>query len=228
VRLGAVLLVAAVAVGVAIAVSSGGDPRSSAPQGSRGTAGPPGAPATALLAGIPEAGPNLGRPAAPVRVLEFADLQCPFCADAARSQVPALIRRHVRPGRVRMEFETLAFIGPDSEKAARFVEAAGLQDRLWNAVELLYAEQGRENSGWVTDELLRRVGTAIPGLDVRRALRDMDSPAVVARLRAADALARRHRVQSTPTFLVGRRGGALRTVDVNGLPAAVDAALARR
>ncbi|MEA2321455.1 MAG: hypothetical protein QOD81_1305 [Solirubrobacteraceae bacterium] len=228
VRLGAVLLGAVVAVVVAIAVSSGGGGSTSGSQTGSGTTGTvAGAPTTRLLAGIPQSGPVLGRPRAPVRVVEFADLQCPFCREAALGEVAQIVGRDVRPGRVGMEFQPLAFIGPDSEKAGRFVEAAGLQDRLWHAAELLYAQQGPENSGWVTDELLRRVAAAIPGLDARRALSDMSSAAVTARLRAADALAQRHGVQSTPTFLVGR-GAALRAVDTQGLQAAVDAAVAQR
>jgi protein-disulfide isomerase len=231
-RLGGVLLVAAVAVVVAIAVSSGGGGSTTGSQtgsqtGSSTAGAVAAAPTARLLARIPQNGPVLGRPSAPVRVVEFADLQCPFCREAALGEVPQIVQRDVRPGRVRIEFQTLAFIGPDSEKAGRFVEAAGLQDRLWHAAELLYAQQGPENSGWVTDELLRRVAAAIPGLDAGRVLSDMGSAAVTARLRAADALARRHGVQSTPTFLVGR-GAALRAVGTGGLQAAVDAAVAQR
>jgi protein-disulfide isomerase len=225
-RLGAIVLVAAVVVaGTMLATSGGGGGGKSSPSGSTGSSSAPAgvAEARTLLAGIPQRDVVLGRPGAPVRVIEFADPQCPFCRDFAVRRLPALVRGPVRSGRVRLEFRTLAFIGADSEKAARFIEAAGLQNRLWYAVEMLYANQGAENSGWVTDALLRSIAAAIPGLDVQRALAAAASAQVAARLRANARLATQHGVSSTPTFLVGR-GSSLRAVGADQLTAAVQAA----
>ena len=46
-----------------------------------------------------------------------------------------------------MVFRNLSFIGPDSERAARLAAAAGLQDRLWQFTDLIFRNQGAENSG---------------------------------------------------------------------------------
>jgi protein-disulfide isomerase len=221
-RLGAVLGAAAAAVAVLVAVSAGsGRPAAS----SSGPAA--GADATrTLLAGIPQHGIVLGDPKAPVRVVEFADLQCPFCREYTLTVFPGLVRRYVRPGKVRLEFRALAFIGPDSVRAARVAEAAGLQDRLWNVVDLAYRNQGRENSGWATDATLRGVAAAVPGLDAGRVFAQRDGAAVTATLNAAARAAQRSGVTGTPTFLVGR-GSALQAVDAAGLPAAIAAALRR-
>jgi protein-disulfide isomerase len=223
--------VAAVIVAGAILATSGGGAGEGAgsPSGSaRSSSSVAGAAeARAVLSGVPQRDVLLGRPSAPVRVIEFADPQCPFCRDFAVRELPAFIRGPVRGGRVRMEFRTLAFIGADSEKAARFIEATGLQNRLWYAVEMLFANQGAENSGWVTDALLRSVAAAIPGLDEQRALAAVGSAQVTARLRANERLAGRHGVSSTPTFLVGR-GNAFRAVGPDQLTAAVQAALKTR
>jgi protein-disulfide isomerase len=59
-----------------------------------------------------------------VTLVEFADLQCPFCAQYARDALPRLIDRYVRPGRIRMQLRLLSFIGPDSECAARVAAAS--------------------------------------------------------------------------------------------------------
>jgi protein-disulfide isomerase len=96
----------------------------------------------------------LGSPDAPVTVVEYADLQCPFCAEWARRAFGEIVRDYVAPGRVRIEFRGLVFLGPDSEVALRTALAAGRQDRLWDVVHLLYANQGAENAGWVTQDLL--------------------------------------------------------------------------
>ena len=179
-----------------------------------------------MLADIPQDGLTLGDPKAPVRVIEFADLQCPVCRDYASGVMPRLVQDYVRPGKVRMEFRALAFIGPDSVRAARVAEAAARQDKLWNVVDLAYFNQGRENSGYATDVFLRRLAAAVPGLDVGRVFAERDSAAVGAQLDAAERLATRYGVNSTPTFLVGR-GSALQAVDAAGLPAAIKAAVGR-
>src|SRR5215213_761101 len=56
---------------------------------------------TKLLAGIPQSSTLLGRPTAPVTLVEYADLQCPFCREFATETVPVLVREYVRTGKVR-------------------------------------------------------------------------------------------------------------------------------
>jgi protein-disulfide isomerase len=219
-RLGAVLAAAAAIVAVLVAVSASGSGTKTASR----TAVAGTSQTAATLSGIPQHGLTLGSAKAPVRVIEFADLQCPFCRDYSLSSMPQLIRDYVRPGKVRMEFRSLAFIGPDSVSAARVAQAAAQQNKLWNFVDLAYHNQGKENSGWATDALLRRLAGAVPGLDVNRAFAARDSAAVTAQLNAANALANAKGVQSTPTFLVGR-GSSLKAVDAAGLPAAIKAAV---
>ena len=191
--------------------------------GKEPTAAPPatvsGADADALLARIPRQGPVLGRPGAPVTLVEFADLQCPFCAQWSRQAFPAIVRDYVRTGKVRIVFRGLAFIGPDSEKALRFAGAAGLQDKLWYAVDLLYANQGPENSGWVTDNLLAGIGAAIPAFDLQQALADTSSARVEAEISAAQQAADRLGVRSTLSFAAGRTGGKLTLVTLTSLSA---------
>jgi len=45
----------------------------------------------------------------------------------------------------------MAFLGPESEKGLAAALAAGRQDKLWHVVDLLYANQGPENGGWIND-----------------------------------------------------------------------------
>jgi protein-disulfide isomerase len=165
-----------------------------------------GADTAALLEGIPQKGPVLGRPDAPVTLVEFADLQCPYCARWSQLTFAEIVDDYVRTGKLRIVFNGLAFIGPDSEEALRFAHAAGRQGRFWNAVHLLYANQGSENSGWVDDELMSGIGAATPGLRTSRALDERSSARVEKEIASSIALAERYGVRGTPTFAAGRSG----------------------
>jgi protein-disulfide isomerase len=188
--------------------------------------------ATSPFAGIRQNGIVLGSPSAPVTLVEFADLQCPYCAAFARNALPAIVRDYVRTGRVRIVFEGLAFIGPDSTKALRAVLAASLQNRAWDVLDRLYAIQGAENGGWVTNAVLRDVARGVPGLDVPQLFRHLKSGAVESQLDVAAREARSAGVRGTPSFFVGPTGGTLRPVGLTSLTAdalrpALEAALAR-
>lgn len=178
-----------------------------------------------MFDGIPQQAAWLGDPGAKVVVEEYADPQCPFCADFATRDLSSVVSDYVRPGKVRMRMRTLAFLGPDSVTAARVAIAAGLQNRQWQVMEGMYANQGAENSGYVTPAFLRDVASGVAGLSLPRALAARNSPAVTARLRADRAAATAHGVQSTPTFRVGRPGGPMRTVNAGELRSAIDTAL---
>lgn len=185
-----------------------------------------------MLDGIPQDGTALGKPDAAITLVEYADLQCPYCAQWALGTLPTLVEHYVRAGKLRIEFRGLAFIGPDSETGLRTALAAGRQDRLWHAVELLYVNQGAENSGWVTEDLLARLTASIPGLHPKQVVADRQSAAVEAQMAKAQAQAQATNVRGTPAFEIGRTGGTLRPLEVTSLePAqfreAVEAILAR-
>ena len=188
--------------------------------GSRGSEAAPAVTADApakrnpLFAGIPQDGIALGDPAAPLTVVEYADLQCPYCATWSRDVLPTVVEKYVRSGQVRLEFRGLAFVGPDSNKALRAALTAGEQDLLWDAVHALYERQGHENAGWVTDNLLR--GLAPVGVDLERT----SSAWVQRQVTEAASAARIAAVPGTPYFQVSRDGGPLQPLPVESLDAA--------
>jgi protein-disulfide isomerase len=133
---------AIVVVAVAVAISSGGG-RANAASGGRLSGA---AFSAKLFAGVPHHGTVLGRLDAPVRLIEFADLQCPYCDQYAVQALPTLVRDYVRTGKVRMQFENLSFMGPGSVVAGRAAAAAAQQNRLWNFVDLMYLNQARRTA----------------------------------------------------------------------------------
>jgi len=205
--------VAAAATAILIAVSvlgGGSDSRTS-------TTVTGAADTTALLLGIPQRGTVLGSPDAPVRLVEYADLQCVYCGHWARDVFPTLVRRYVRTGKVQLELRGLAFVGPDSAVALRTALAAAQHDKLWNVVELLYRNQGTENSGWVTDAFLTNALAGIPGVDPEQVLAARDTDRVTALIDRSSRHAQLAGVTGTPTFEVARKGQALQRLEVSAL-----------
>jgi protein-disulfide isomerase len=182
------------------------------------------------LAGIPQRGLVLGGPDAPVTLVEYADLQCPYCAEWAARTLPVLVSDYVRTGKLRIVFHGLAFIGPDSDTALRTALAAGRENRLWHVIAGFYAQQGAENA-WVTDDLVDDVAVEA-GRDAGRLRDARDESWVTAELRAAQAAADAAGVHGTPSFQLGRTGGSLELVQLRslgpeGMTPAIDALLRR-
>lgn len=174
----------------------------------------------------------LGSPSARVTLVEFADLQCPYCGDFSRLALPEIVRDYVQTGRVKLVFQGLSFLGPESRTALRAVLAAGLQNHAWDMLEGLYRVQGAENSGWVTRAALRAVADGVEGLNTARMFRDMNSGPVTRELRDAKAMAAQARVSGTPSFFVGPSGGMLHAVRLSSISAgalrpSLDTALSR-
>jgi protein-disulfide isomerase len=101
-------------------------------------------PDAALFAGIAQHGAALGSPRAAVTLVEYVDLQCPYCAEWTRQTLPVVVLNYVRSGKLRIVFRGLAFIGPESQLALETAVAAA-DDKLWNVVHALYRVQGAEN-----------------------------------------------------------------------------------
>jgi len=216
-----VLLAGAALVVLAIAVIGLVAPRGGSP--AKHVSGA--AEARMLFDGVAQHGNVLGSASAPLTLVEYADLQCPYCRDFDVRMMPTLVSRYVRKGKLKVVFRPLAFVGPDSVRGRNAVIAAGLQGKLFETMELLYLNQGTENTGWLAEPLLKGIATEIPGLDTSRFLADSGSAAVARRAAGFDAQATADNVHSTPTLLVGKTGGRLRLVDEGSLAAALDGSL---
>jgi protein-disulfide isomerase len=197
---------------VAVAVST-----HDADEATKPKAAAPGRDVTKILRGIPQKGSSLGDPNAPIVLVEFADLQCPYCKEFAATSWPNIVQRYVRTGKVRMELRLIDALGPDSGKANKALMAAALQNRMWDASMRFYDVQGQENSGYVTDRFLRGVLGGVRGLDLARAMRERNSEAVRDELAAVHSLQSRYAVSSTPTVMVGPDVNSL-TLISEGVP----------
>ena len=181
-------ILAAIATGCATGNAPGGKP-TDAPQATE-------APATPAAAGDDRV---LGSPEAPVTIIEFTDLQCPYCARFALETWPLLRQHYVDSGKVRFASRDLplsfhAYALP----AAVAARCAGQQGKFWEYREALFRGQSRlANAPY--DELAGRFG-----LDVAKFAACRADAATAASVRADAAVAAANGIASTPTFVIGR------------------------
>jgi protein-disulfide isomerase len=204
--LGGILVGAIVVVVAVVLIAGGGDKGGTTVTRAAGEAVNGQSAIAEQLGGIPQRGITLGKADAPITIVEYGDLQCPICAEFSNSVLPDVVNQYVRTGKARLQFRNISFIGPDSPRLAQMAAAAGEQNKLFDFIELVYANQGQENSGYATDAFLKKIGGAIPGLDVNRALAARSSAKVAAQLTQAEQLAQTSGVTGTPTVFVGRSG----------------------
>jgi len=160
-----------------------------------------------LLKGIPQQGLTLGSRTAPVTLVEYIDLQCPYCREFETTVMPQIVKDYVRTGKVKVVARVLDFIGPDSSRGRAAMIAAGKQGKAFNLAQLLYYNQGTENTGWLNDDMLAGAARSVPGLNPREVFATRTSAAVTQQADTTDRQANAAGVIGTPTLFVGKTGG---------------------
>ena len=100
------------------------------------------------------ASPPLGSPDAPVTIIKFGDYQCPKCKDWFTDTRPAIHSKYIETGKASMYFLDLAFIGPDSFRAAAATYCAQEQGMYWEFHDTLYGNQEAVQGGWASHKSL--------------------------------------------------------------------------
>lgn len=170
----------------------------------------------AELDGIPQKGLILGSGDAKATLIEFGDLQCPVCKGFAEEILPPVIEGQVRNGEARLEFRNFTIISEQSVDAGAAAIAASRQGRGWNFLELFYRNQGREASGYVTDEFLTAIARAAKVPDIAQWNRDRKSKGVLNEVARTTAEAKRLGFGGTPSFAV--KGPGTNGLETLGTP----------
>jgi protein-disulfide isomerase len=171
---------------------------------------------SASLAGIAQHGATLGKASAPATLIIYEDPQCPYCRNWNVETLPTVIDQFVRTGKLKLEYRGVVIIGPDSVRGLRASYAASGQNKLWNLVDALYAHQGAENSGWITNKVILAAAQEA-GANGTAILAGMGSPAVNAALVKAQQQATADQLRGTPTFVIERPPARSQQLTVPGL-----------
>jgi protein-disulfide isomerase len=181
--------------------------------------------AASLFAGIPQQGNTLGKASAPATLIVYEDPQCPFCRQWNVQTLSTVVDQFVRTGKLKLEYRGVVIIGPDSVRGLRAIDAAAKQDKLWNLVDALYARQGAENSGWITNGVILAAAKDA-GANGQAILAGMGASSVNATLNTWQKQAMADQLQGTPTFVIARPPAVSHQLPVQGLdPATFVAAL---
>jgi protein-disulfide isomerase len=141
----------------------------------------------------------LGREDAPVAIVEFSDLQCPYCAMYALQTFPRIKKAYIDTGKVR--YAAVNFPLPMHAyalPAAIASRCAGEQGKFWQYRDAIYADQEQLASD-PFDALAGRLHLDVKKFKACR--RDLRQDAAI---RGDLAMARQDGITSTPSFMIGR------------------------
>ena len=138
--------------------------------------------------------PVRGQPQAPITIIEFSDLQCPFCARVTPT-LQELMKQY--PDQVRWVFKNFPLdFHADSPLAHAAALAAGRQGKFWEMHDLIFANQHTLKR----DNLLAEARSL--NLDMDRFTADLDSADVKRQLEADKKEGQELGVNGTPAFFI--------------------------
>jgi protein-disulfide isomerase len=136
-----------------------------------------------------------GSPDGSIKLLEYGDYECPFCAEA-HAVVKEIQRRLGDDLLFGFRNFPLANIHPHAEHAAEAAEAAGDQGNFWGMHDILF-----ENQSALDDEDLAAYADEL-NLDAQRLVREVTSSVYAPRIREDFKAGVRGGVNGTPTFFI--------------------------
>lgn len=141
----------------------------------------------------------LGRPDAPITMVEFTDYECPFCRDFHQTTFEKIKAAFIDTGRVRFVSRDMPLpMHPHALMAAEAARCAGDQGKYWQARHAFMATPGE-----LSPEAIMKAVRAVGADDalVKKCLDAMKHrPAVQKDMADAQAAA----VTGTPSFVLGR------------------------
>ena len=139
----------------------------------------------------------IGNPETAIKIVEFADFQCPACG-----QAHPIIKKVLESNKDRAYFVFRHFPLPshkNSKSAAQAAEAAGEQDKFWEMHDLIFENQKEWSESGKAQEIFESYAQKL-GLDLGKFKEDFDKVKNPIEQDYADG--NRVGVDSTPTFFI--------------------------
>jgi len=150
---------------------------------------------------LPKEVEKQGKEDAKIRIVEFADFQCPFCGKFHEAVYVPLKTEYIDTGKAEFAFVNFAFLGEESSWAAEATLCAKDEGKYWEMHDKVFASQNGENEGAFSVDNLKRLAGEI-GLNVDEFTKCLDShvyrPIVTDQAAYAESLG----VNSTPTVYI--------------------------
>lgn len=143
----------------------------------------------------------IGNEQAPVRMYEFSDFRCPYCAKYNLETGKKIFTKYVDQGKVYLGFVHLAILGEDSVRAAVASECAAEQGKFWEYHELLFAQREGGNTPDYSSDNLKAIAQQL-NLDSKTFSECLDSGRYTATVLQQTQFARQIGLTSTPSFLI--------------------------
>jgi protein-disulfide isomerase len=141
----------------------------------------------------------LGKPDAPLTMVEFTDLQCPFCRQYVATTFAELKKNWIDTGKLRYISRDFPLdIHPQAMNAARAARCAGEQGHFWDMRLTLM-----RNANQLSPDFITRTAADMK-LDMKTFATCTASGKYDADILAEQADGARLGVNGTPTFLIGR------------------------
>lgn len=143
--------------------------------------------------------PTLGREGAQVVLVEFFDPECESCR-FFHPYTKSLLQEY--EGKIQIVFRYAPFHA-NSQQAIKILEAARVQNRYWETLDVLYQHQPEWGSHHnPRPELMWTYVAQVPGLDQAQLKKDYDRPETVDIIKQDQADAMALGVRMTPSFFV--------------------------
>jgi protein-disulfide isomerase len=138
--------------------------------------------------------PALGPPDAPITIIEFSDLQCPFCARVVPT-LKELMKQY--PTQIKWVFRNYPLdFHADAQLAHQATLAAGEQSKFWEMHDLVFSDQESIKKDALFDKARRL------NLDMTKFAADLESEKIKSQIESDRQSGAALRVDGTPTFYI--------------------------
>jgi protein-disulfide isomerase len=166
---------------------------------------------------------SLGNPDAPVKVVEYASLTCPHCADWHEQVFPQFKTKYIDTGKVQYTFKEFLTAPANVALGGFLLARCAGKDRYFDVVSAIFRSQQEWAAGGPRDSFLRIAQSAGMTQDQFEACVG-DREAAKAMSARIEASQKKDNIQATPTFFVNGKKVKEGAMTLEELDAAIAAA----